>query len=386
MRNSYIIEIRPILEKYKLKQIMRKVRSLSHLKVHRVPHITLIYNFRPLVDPIKIMEVIKEVSNKYSNLEFYYDKYEIKKGKKGYTIALGIRPDNELLQFREDLYKSLKNYIKERSDVKFYNENFWFHAGISFHLSCKVVKNILNNKEILQILSRFLYKAKVLRITLVNAGKIVYEYDVLNKKILNRTEALSLVELERTYKKYRENFLKIEVNPKSLDKIWFISDTHFGHKNIIKYSARPFIEVTTMNEYIKNKWNEMISNDDIIYIIGDFARRDFKKYVNLLNGKKIFIQGNHDPPGIGLKQLELQINNYKFILSHYPINLNSHNAWLIHGHVHNNRLREYPFINFRKKTINVGVDVTKFYPVNLKWILDLIETKIDYLYLPSKII
>jgi calcineurin-like phosphoesterase family protein len=166
----------------------------------------------------------------------------------------------------------------------------------------------------------------------------------------------------------------------------FIADTHFGHKNIIKYSARPFIDVTMMNEYIKNKWNEMISNDDIVYIVGDFARRDFKKYFNSLNGKKIFIQGNHDPSGIGIKQLELQINNYKFILSHYPINLNSHNAWLIHGHVHNNRLREYPFINFKKKTINVGVDVTKFYPVNLKWILNLIENKRDYLYLPSKII
>jgi Predicted phosphohydrolase len=48
-----------------------------------------------------------------------------------------------------------------------------------------------------------------------------------------------------------------------------------------------------MNEHIKNKWNEMISNDDIVYIVGDFARRDFKNYVNSLNGKKIFIQGNH---------------------------------------------------------------------------------------------
>ena len=88
MRNNYIIEIRPVLEKYKLKQIMRKVRSLSHLKVHRVPHITLIYNFRTLVAPLKIMEVIKEISNKYSNLEFYYDKYEIKKRKKGIYNSL----------------------------------------------------------------------------------------------------------------------------------------------------------------------------------------------------------------------------------------------------------------------------------------------------------
>ena len=89
---------------------------------------------------------------------------------------------------------------------------------------------------------------------------------------------------------------------------------------------------------------------------------------------------------MGVKQLELQLNNYKFILSHYPTNLNSYNVWLIHGHVHNNRLRKYLFINSKIKTINVGVDVTKFYPVNLKWILNLIETKSDYLYLPPKII
>ncbi|WP_236751582.1 2'-5' RNA ligase family protein [Acidianus sp. HS-5] len=123
--------------------------------MHKVPHITLIYNFWPRVTPVKIIEVVKEVVDRYNNLEFYYDKYEIKNGKEGYTIAFGIRPNNELIQFREDLYKNLKNYIKERTDAKYYNENFWFHAGISFHLSYRLVGKISKNKELLRVSSCF---------------------------------------------------------------------------------------------------------------------------------------------------------------------------------------------------------------------------------------
>ncbi len=74
------------------------------------------------------------------------------------------------------------------------------------------------------------------------------------------------------------------------------------------------------------------------------------------------------------------------MLTHSPDKLAANeNSWLVLGHVHNNTLREFPSMNSKAKTINVGVDVTKFFPVNLNWIINLIETENNYLYLPSKI-
>ena len=386
VKMSFIIEVRPVLEKYKLKQITREFTSRLRLRVHKVPHVTLVYNFWPKGSPFKVIETVKKVADNYDNLEYYYDGYEVKHGNKGYVIAIRIRPSPELVQFREEVYGKLKGHITERPDVRQYNENLWFHAAVSFNLGPEQVKKFLSDTELVQKLQRFLFHARVLRITLVRKGRIVYEYDTLTKRILDRSHALSSDELENTYKKYREKFLKIEVDRRNWENVWFVADTHFGHKNIIKYAARPFVDTATMDECMKSKWNEVVSSNDIVYIVGDFARRNLKDYVIPLKGKKVFIQGNHDPPGIGVDRVYMKFGNFKFILTHYPVEVNAENdEWVIHGHMHNNKLREYPFINSKARTINVGVDLTSFYPVNLRWLLDLMVTENDYLYLPTKI-
>ena len=57
----------------------------------------------------------------------------------------------------------------------------------------------------------------------------------------------------------------------SKQKIFFTSDTHFWHVNIIKYCNRPFETIEEMNETIIEKWNSKISKDDIVFNLGDFA-------------------------------------------------------------------------------------------------------------------
>ena len=78
---------------------------------------------------------------------------------------------------------------------------------------------------------------------------------------------------------------------------YLISDTHFNHLNIIKYCNRPFETVEEMNEFIIQKWNNTISNDDTVYFLGDFCLGNREKVIELghrLNGHKILILGNHD--------------------------------------------------------------------------------------------
>ena len=80
-------------------------------------------------------------------------------------------------------------------------------------------------------------------------------------------------------------------------KYFVISDTHFGHKNIIDYCNRPFNSVEDMDKTLIKNWNETVSNNDLIIHLGDFAltsKDRIKEIVSQLNGKKILILGNHD--------------------------------------------------------------------------------------------
>ena len=80
-------------------------------------------------------------------------------------------------------------------------------------------------------------------------------------------------------------------------KIYFISDTHFNHKNIIKYCSRPFKDVEEMNKVLIENWNNTVTDFDTIFHLGDVAltnESEMKEIVPKLKGKKILIKGNHD--------------------------------------------------------------------------------------------
>ena len=82
-----------------------------------------------------------------------------------------------------------------------------------------------------------------------------------------------------------------------MSDIFFTSDTHWGHANIIKYSARPFADVDEMNAALIKNWNAVVKPTDTVWHLGDFAFMQFSKFKNVLwqlNGDIHFVRGNHD--------------------------------------------------------------------------------------------
>ncbi len=154
--------------------------------------------------------------------------------------------------------------------------------------------------------------------------------------------------------------------------IYFIADTHFYHENIIKYCNRPLKNSKQMNEYIVNKWNSVVTKDDIVYHLGDVglgSTDELKELVGRLNGTKILIRGNHDyKRGInGWKKVgfsevykkKLVLGN--LILTHEPIEVEE-NYINVFGHIHNKLLDE----RFNKNNhICVSCDVIDYTPIKI---------------------
>jgi len=79
--------------------------------------------------------------------------------------------------------------------------------------------------------------------------------------------------------------------------IFWVSDTHHDHNNIIKFSNRPFKDVEEMNEELIRAWNSVIGEDDEVYHLGDVSLGRPNRalnFLNRLNGKIYLITGNHE--------------------------------------------------------------------------------------------
>jgi calcineurin-like phosphoesterase family protein len=254
--------------------------------------------------------------------------------------------------------------------------------------------NYVTNQEEPQI------RQTLLRATLLKKGKILGEYDFLQKKLLNRRESLSKIQLRKTINlltKNKSTPITSKISKHSLfdkfinlfkkKKYFIISDLHLDHKNIIRFCNRPFNSIEGMNKTLVFNWNKTIGKNDIVYFIGDLVCGKYSKpidyWLNKLNGKFIFIKGNHEKPSNSIKFLQYKIIDYKgtkFYLTHDPKNVPTNwNGWAICGHHHNNRIREYPFINGHTKRINVSVELINYTPLNLDKLFSLNFQNMKYL-------
>ena len=195
---------------------------------------------------------------------------------------------------------------------------------------------------------------------------------------------------------------------------YYISDLHFGHKNVIKFDKRPFFSVDDMERTIIENWNNRVTNNDDVYILGDISWYDLKgtiRVIKKLNGKLHLVKGNHDVycneqefrklfveikdyieiPNIRIngKTRKMTGINAGLVLCHYPIPCfkNNYRGWYhFHGHVHNSYdadvmdgAKEELSVHYKKpmNMYNVGcmLDYMDYTPRTIEEIIGLSTTK-----------
>jgi calcineurin-like phosphoesterase family protein len=169
--------------------------------------------------------------------------------------------------------------------------------------------------------------------------------------------------------------------------MWFVSDMHFGHTNIIDFCNRPFAAVEEMDEALVANWNGCVGANDKVFHLGDWAFHNYER-IGQLKGNIISVPGNHDherakkilpylPNGFANEVEYLKIDKERrFVLCHYPFA-----AWRreyryhLHGHMHGTLHKELFGTELRSNPyrLDVGVDATRKYrPLHLDEVMELL--------------
>jgi calcineurin-like phosphoesterase family protein len=158
--------------------------------------------------------------------------------------------------------------------------------------------------------------------------------------------------------------------------VFFTSDPHFGHANVIRYCNRPFSSAEEMDEALIQRWNSVVRDGDFVWVLGDLFFHQVGKcheIISRLRGKKGLILGNHDK--VIRNQVPLQekfdevhkglhaanFAGIHVVMCHYPLltwDRAHHGSFMLHGHCHGN----IPFDpNYRR--LDVGVDCHDYAPL-----------------------
>ncbi len=176
-----------------------------------------------------------------------------------------------------------------------------------------------------------------------------------------------------------------------MQNIYFTSDHHFGHKNIIKFSERPFADIDEMDETMVKKWNEKVGPDDEVYHLGDVglcSSGKLRKILDQLHGKIYLINGNHEKSAqachsrfewikdyfeLTIKDEEFERGEQLIVLFHYAIkewNASHWGTYHLYGHSHGSLTDDPNSLSF-----DIGVDCHDFYPLSYEEVKAIMKTK-----------
>ena len=184
-------------------------------------------------------------------------------------------------------------------------------------------------------------------------------------------------------------------------EVFFTSDLHFRHGNIIKYCKRPFETVQEQTEKLIENWNKTVPDTATVFILGDFAfatKNQWRGFLNRITGKKYLILGNHDrhediptemfEDVVDLAKVSIKIKDHEwktFILSHRPILCwegSNDGSIMLYGHVHTctnpevDETIDSELVKLMpKNSWDVGVDNNNYTPVSVHEVLEKINNK-----------
>lgn len=180
-------------------------------------------------------------------------------------------------------------------------------------------------------------------------------------------------------------------------KVFFTSDTHFTHANIIRFCSRPFKNVEEMDETMIANWNRVVGENDIVFHLGDFCMGGSAKWTNVLNrlnGKIYLIIGNHDMKNLKQSysdrfekvamQMYIEVDKQKIYLNHCPFLCYGgayRDTWQLFGHVHTNKNNtgiDAPRLEMLfPAQYDVGVDNNNFTPVSFEQVKAIIQKQVE---------
>lgn len=182
-----------------------------------------------------------------------------------------------------------------------------------------------------------------------------------------------------------------------MSNIYFTSDLHLDHANIIKYCKRPFTDAKSMTEEIILKWNNQIQINDLVFILGDFLWGKnidrLTEITNRLNGRKILIKGNHDYfdnddyINAGFEKVlslaEFEYQNQLFVLCHYQMmhwNRSHYGAIHLYGHQHDKKQYipnhfAYQQLGMSERKMNVCMDSNNFQLFSINEIIEKLKDR-----------
>jgi len=175
--------------------------------------------------------------------------------------------------------------------------------------------------------------------------------------------------------------------------IFFTSDLHIHHANIIKYCQRPFNSVEEMDNAIINNWNSVVAQDDSVWVLGDFTMSSDKylidRTLSRLNGNKYLVLGNHDSSACKFSSLwswvydltHISVESKTLVLCHYAMRVwykSHHGSWHLYGHSHGSLPEE------NNLSFDVGVDAWGYTPVSFNQIAKKMADKKDAIKVGEK--
>ena len=200
----------------------------------------------------------------------------------------------------------------------------------------------------------------------------------------------------------------MEYDYKDGSKVFFTSDTHFGHENIIRFCERPWASIEEHDRALIENWNRVVPEDGVVFHLGDFCYKGggfprMWKLKDRLHGQITLIRGNHDFAnndqnlqqlqqvfdGRVFGQIEIKVEGQRIILNHYPLLTWPHihdeksPVWQIFGHVHLRRGRDDVYVSSVGRCCiptqyEVGVDLNDYRPISFYQLRERIEYQVQH--------